>query len=89
MGSWFVYSLAFAGVLLSACTNRRTSPHWYLSTVPSLLYGGVVAWMFLEENPLLALRIILFGALLPVALLLWVWRGGQERHSTPGEPSEK
>ena len=40
--------------------------------------------MFLGDDFLLALRIILFGAVLPVAGLLWLWRSDRDR-----EPPEE
>lgn len=83
MDSWTVFSLAFAGVLISAWLGRRNSPDWYLGGIVPLLYGGVVAWMFLEEDPLLALRIILFGALLPAGLLGWLWWDRRRESSDP------
>ena len=83
MDSWTVFSLAFAGVMFSAWLGRKNSPNWYLGGIAPLLYGGVVAWMFLEKDPLLALRIILFGALLPVGLLLWAWWSRRENREQP------
>ena len=84
MDSWTVFSLAFTGVLFSAWLGRKNSPNWYLGGIVPLLYGGVVAWMFLDEDPLLALRIILFGALLPAALLGWLWWDSRQAPSGPG-----
>ena len=73
MSPWTLSLLALAGVLLSAGTGRGGAPHRYLRAAAPLLYGGAVAWMFLEQAPLLALQVILFGSLLPTALLGWLW----------------
>ena len=59
-------------------TGRGGAPHRYLRAAAPLLYGGAVAWMFLGDDFLLALRIILFGAVLPVAGLLWLWRSDRD-----------
>ena len=71
MDSWTVFSLAFAGVLISAWLGRKNSPDWYLGGIVPLLYGGV------------ALRIILFGALLPAGLLGWLWWDRRRESSDP------
>ena len=77
MNSWTIFSLAFAAVVLYSWASRRNSPHWYLNCAVPLLYGGVVAWMFLGENPLLVLQVLIFGTILPVLLLAAVWLGGR------------
>ena len=73
MGAWTLYTVAFAAVLAQAWLGRGRRRYWYLEGVIPLLYGGAVAWMFLEEAPLRSLQVMLFGSLLPVALLLWTW----------------
>ena len=73
MGAWTVYTLAFAAVLTQAWLGRGSRRYWYLEGIVPLLYGGVVAGMFLEENPLRSLQVMLFGSLLPITLLLWTW----------------
>ena len=83
MDSWTIFSLAFAAVVLYSWASRRNSPHWYLNCAVPLLYGGVVAWMFLGETPLLVLQVLIFGTILPVLLLAAVWLGGRDR------PAEK
>lgn len=88
MDSWTIFSLAFAGVLFFAWLGRRQSPNWYLSGIVPLLYGGVIAWMFWEDAPLLALRIILFGALLPAALLGWLWWDARQEASDSAHPPQ-
>ena len=78
MDSWALFTIAFSAVIVHAWLSRRNDPHWYLGCVVPLLYGGAVAGMFLGDDLLLALRIILFGAVLPVAGLLWLWRSDRE-----------
>ena len=73
MSAWSVFLIAFAAVVVQARVSRRGDPKWYMGCVIPLLYGGAVAWMFLEEDPLRALQVMLFGSLLPIALLLWIW----------------
>ena len=84
MDHWALFLFAFAAVVIHAWLCRREDPHWYLGCIVPLLYGGAVAWMFLRDDFLLALRIILFGAVLPVAGLLWLWRSDRDR-----EPPEE
>jgi len=61
----------------------------YLSGIIPLLYGGVVAWMFVGEDFLLALRIILCGTALPILLLLWAWWDSRtEEREKRGEAPE-
>ena len=78
MDHWALFLFAFAAVVIHAWLCRREDPHWYLGCIVPLLYGGAVAWMFLGDDFLLALRIILFGAVLPVAGLLWLWRSDRD-----------
>ena len=73
MGAWLIYTLAFAAVLVQAWLGRGRRRYWYLEGVVPLLYGGAVAWMFSEEDPLRSLQVMLFGSLLPATLLLWAW----------------
>ena len=84
MDHWALFLFAFAAVVIHAWLCRREDPHWYLGCIVPLLYGGAVAWMFLGDDFLLALRIILFGAVLPVAGLIWLWRSDRDR-----EPPEE
>ena len=79
MDHWALFLFAFAAVVIHAWLCSREDPHWYLGCIVPLLYGGTVAWMFLGDDFLLALRIILFGAVLPVAGLLWLWRSDRDR----------
>ena len=84
MDSWALFTIAFSAVIVHAWLSRRNDPHWYLGCVVPLLYGGAVAWMFLGDDLVLSLRIILFGAALPVAALIWLWRSDRDR-----EPPEE
>ena len=74
MVAWNIYVIALAAVLLQAWMGRKGRRDWYLDGIVPLLYGGVVAWMFVGKDFLLALRIILCGTALPILLLLWAWR---------------
>ena len=78
MEHWTVFSLAFAAVVVHAWLCRREDPHWYLGCIVPLLYGGAVAWMFLEQEPFLALKVLIFGTALPVVLLVLAWAGARE-----------
>lgn len=89
MNIWTVYTIAFAAVLIQAWTSRKRCRYWYLSGIIPLLYGGVVAWMFVGEDFLLALRIILCGTALPILLLLWAWWDSRtEEREKRGEAPE-
>ena len=76
MNAWAVFTAAFAAVVLQAWVSRRGERRWYMGCIVPLAYGGVVAWMFLGKDLLLSLQIILFGAVIPIALLLSL--GGKE-----------
>ena len=73
MNAWTVFTIAFAAVVLQAWISRRGERHWYMGCIVPLIYGGVVAWMFLGDDLLLSLQIILFGAVIPIFLLLSLW----------------
>ena len=83
MNAWTVFTVAFAAVVLQAWISRRGEPHWYMGCIVPLIYGGVVAWMFLEEDPLLSLQVMLFGSALPIALLLWAWWDSRRETKEP------
>lgn len=79
MNAWTVFVLAFAAVLAQAYWNRGKRRYWYLEGIIPLAYGGVIAWMFREEDPLLSIQVIVFGCLLPIGLLLWCWWDNREQ----------
>lgn len=83
MGSWSIFTAAFAAVVIQAWVCRKGSPTWYLSCIVPLLYGAAVAWMFVDQDCLLALQVILFGAAIPITLLLTAWRRRRENHGEP------
>ena len=58
-----------------------------MGCIVPLIYGGVVAWMFRGEDLLLSLQIILFGAVIPIFLLLSL-RRKEKREQTDDSPSE-
>ena len=94
MNSWTIFSLAFAAVVLYSWGSRKNSPHWYLNCAVPLLYGGAIAWMFLGEDPLLALRVLIFGTALPALLLVMAWTGareqsGRSRDESPAEEKKE
>lgn len=75
MNAWTVFTIAFAAVVLQAWISRRGERHWYMGCIVPLAYGGVVAWMFLGDDLIRSLQIILFGAAVPIFLLLSLRRG--------------
>lgn len=91
MQAWAMYTAAFSAVVLQAWAGRKNSPNWYLGCVIPLLYGAVVAWMFVGADCARAFQIVVFGAAIPISLLLSAW---WHRRRTPEEreedsPSEK
>lgn len=70
MSPWAVFSVAFATVVLQAWISRKGARDWYMGCIVPLAYGGVVAWMFLGEDLILSLQIILFAAVIPIILLI-------------------
>lgn len=93
MDPWAVFTVAFAAVILHTWVTRRGSPHWYLGCIVPLLYGGVVAWMFMGRAFMLSFQIIVFGAALPIGLLVWLWRregdDPPEQQSAPPQKQEE
>ena len=87
MNAWPVFTIAFAAVVLQAWISRRGERHWYMGCIVPLIYGGVVAWMFRGEDLLLSLQNILFGAVIPIFLLLSL-RRKEKREQTDDSPSE-
>ena len=78
MDPWTIFSLAFAAVILYTWGSKKSSPNWYLGCAVPLLYGGAVAGVFLEQEPFLALKVLIFGTALPVVLLVLAWAGARE-----------
>ena len=70
MNSWSVLFIALAAVVLQAWVSRRGAPGWYMGCIIPLLYGAAVAWMFIGQDFLRALRVILLGTALPITLLV-------------------
>lgn len=80
-----LFILAFGAVILQAWASRKDSPDWYLGCIVPLLYGAAVAWMFVGRDCIRVFQIVIFGAVLPISLLLSVWWRGQRE---PGEETE-
>ena len=81
MNSWSVLFIALAAVVLQAWVSRRGAPGWYMGCI-ILLYGAAVAWMFVGQDFLRALWVILLGSALPITLLISLG----ERTSPPQDP---
>lgn len=90
MSTWSVFFLACAVALLDAWSGRRNgSRHWYLRGIIPLVYGGAVAWMFSGRDLALSLRFLVYGSLLPILLLLWLWWDSRrERQERPPVPDD-
>ena len=88
MNSWSVLFIALAAVVLQAWVSRRGAPGWYMGCIIPLLYGAAVAWMFVGQDSLRALRVILLGTALPITLLVSL--GGHEPppQDPPAPPPE-
>ena len=82
MNSWSVLFIALAAVVLQAWVSRRGAPGWYMGCIIPLLYGAAVAWMFVGQDFLRALWVILLGSALPITLLISLG----ERTSPPQDP---
>lgn len=82
MNSWSVLFIALAAVVLQAWVSRRGTPGWYMGCIIPLLYGAAVAWMFVGQDFLRALRVILLGSALLITLLISLG----ERTSPPRIP---
>ena len=71
MNAWSVFTVAFASVVLHAWISRKGARDWYMGCIVPLIYGGVVAWMFLGDDVTRSLQIILFGSAIPILLMLF------------------
>ena len=91
MNSWAIFTLAFAAVVIQAWVRGRGSSNWYLGCIVPLVYGGAVAWMFVGRDFTRSLQIILFGAAIPITLLVSAWlRKREEAGEDPGgDPKEQ
>ncbi len=86
MNSWALLTLAFAAVVLQNWLTWRNSPNWYLHCIVPLAYGAAVAWMFVGQDFIRSLQVILFGTAIPTTLLLSAWC--RRRAEEPGEPED-
>ncbi|MBC5721268.1 hypothetical protein H8S11_00285 [Flintibacter sp. NSJ-23] len=91
MNSWAIFTLAFAAVVIQAWVRGRGSSNWYLGCIVPLVYGGAVAWMFVGKDFTRSLQIILFGAAIPITLLVsaWLRKRDEEGQENEGEPKEQ
>ena len=91
MNSWAIFTLAFAAVVIQAWVRGRGSSNWYLGCIVPLVYGGAVAWMFVGRDFTRSLQIILFGAAIPITLLVsaWLRKRDEEGQENEGEPKEQ
>ena len=91
MNSWAIFTLAFAAVVIQAWVRGRGSSNWYLGCIVPLVYGGAVAWMFVGRDFTRSLQIILFGAAIPITLLVsaWLRKRDEEGEENEGEPKEQ
>lgn len=86
MNSWGIFTIAFAAVVIQAWVRGKGSPNWYMGCIIPLLYGAAVAWMFMGEELLRFLQIILFGTAFPITLFLSAWlRKREEGRQDNGE----
>lgn len=88
MGSLLVFTMAFGAVMLHAWINRRDNRYWYLNGIVPLAYGAIVAGMFMGRDFVLSFQIIVYGAIIPITLLLFLWvtqSNGRKRKPTPPE----
>lgn len=82
MNSW---SVLFICPGRRGCSRRGSAggrPGWYMGLHHPLLYGAAVAWMFVGQDFLRALWVILLGSALPITLLISLG----ERTSPPQDP---
>lgn len=91
MNSWAIFTLAFAAIVIQAWVRGRGSSNWYLGCIVPLVYGGAVAWMFVGKDFTRSLQIILFGAAIPITLLVsaWLRKRDEEGQENEGEPKEQ
>ena len=87
MNVWSVFTLAFAAVVLQAWLSRKGARDWYTGCIVPLIYGGVVAWMFMGDDVTRSLQIIIFGSAIPILLMLSFRR--RQRENQEDESSDE
>ncbi len=87
MNVWSVFTLAFAAVVLQAWLSRKGARDWYMGCIVPLIYGGVVAWMFMGDDVTRSLQIIIFGSAIPILLMLSFRR--RQRENQEDESSDE
>ena len=89
MRSWLVFAMAFGAVMLHAWLNRGGSRYWYLNGIVPLVYGATVAGMFMGRDFVLSFQIIVYGAIIPITLLLFFWVTQSNRRARKSAPPEE
>lgn len=87
MNVWSVFTLAFAAVVLQAWLSRKGARDWYMGCIVPLIYGGVVAWMFMGDDVTRSLQIMIFGSAIPILLMLSFRR--RQRENQEDESSDE
>lgn len=87
MNVWSVFTLASAAVVLQAWLSRKGARDWYMGCIVPLIYGGVVAWMFMGDDVTRSLQIIIFGSAIPILLMLSFRR--RQRENQEDESSDE
>lgn len=82
MNSWSVLFIALGRRGAPGVGQPEGAPGWYMGCIIPLLYGAAVAWMFVGQDFLRALWVILLGSALPITLLISLG----ERTSPPQDP---
>ena len=88
MNSWSVFFIALASVVLQAWVSRRGAPGWYMGCIVPLLYGASVAWMFVDQDLLRAMWVILLGTALPITILVSLGRHEPTPQNPPAPPPD-
>lgn len=91
MNSWAIFTLAFAARSHPGLGKGQRLLQLVFGLHCSPVYGGAVAWMFVGRDFTRSLQIILFGAAIPITLLVsaWLRKRDEEGEEIEGEPKEQ